>query len=81
MIPIALQAAEGAGLSPYPLAMTVAVGTSAAVMSPVGHPANILVMAPGGYRFRDFLRFGLPLTLVVLVVLLAVLPWAWPLQP
>jgi di/tricarboxylate transporter len=66
------------GISPYPLVMTVAVAASAAFLSPVGHPANLLVMGPGGYRFIDYIKVGLPLTLVVLVVVMLVLPIFWP---
>jgi len=51
---------------------------SAAFLSPVGHPANLLVMGPGGYRFSDYLKVGLPLTLVVLVVVMLVMPIFWP---
>ena len=78
LAPIALNIAGDMGISPYPLAMTVAVAASAAFLSPVGHPANLLVMGPGGYRFSDYLKVGLPLTLVVLVVALLVLPIFWP---
>jgi di/tricarboxylate transporter len=56
----------------------VAVSASAAFLSPVGHSANIMVMGPGGYRFSDFLKVGLPLTLVVLVVVVLVMPIFWP---
>ncbi len=78
LAPIALNIASDLGVSPYPLAMTVAVAASAAFLSPVGHPANLLVMGPGGYRFSDYLKVGLPLTLVVLVVVMLVLPIFWP---
>ncbi len=61
--------------------MTVAVSASASFMSPVAHPANLLVMGPGGYRFTDYTKIGLPLTLVVLAVVLLVLPIFWPLFP
>jgi di/tricarboxylate transporter len=50
-------------------------------MTPISHPANILVMGPGGYRFGDYLKVGGLLTLVVLVVILLGLPLLWPLQP
>ncbi len=76
--PIALTIAADMGVSPYPLMMTVAVSASAAFLSPVGHPANILVMGPGGYRFSDYTRVGLPLTLVVLVVSMIFIPLFWP---
>jgi di/tricarboxylate transporter len=78
LAPIALNAASDLGISPYTLAMTVAVAASAAFLSPVGHPANLLVMGPGGYRFSDYIKVGLPLTLVVLVVVMLVLPIFWP---
>ena len=67
------------GLSEYAVMMAIAMAASASFTSPVSHPANVLVMGPGGYRFVDFLKVGLPLTLVVLVVVLLVLPWFWPL--
>jgi len=79
LFPIALNTAANLGISPYPLMMTVAVSASAAFLSPVGHAANVLILGPGGYRFRDYLRVGIPLTLVVLAVVLLVLPIFWPL--
>jgi len=78
LAPIALNTAGDLGISPYPLMMAVAVSASAAFLSPVGHPANILIMGPGGYRFSDFTKVGLPLTLVVLLVVMVVLPIFWP---
>lgn len=78
LAPIALNTAGDLGVSPYPMAMTVAVAASAAFLSPVAHPANLLVMGPGGYRFSDYIRMGIPLTLAVLAVVLLVLPIFWP---
>lgn len=78
LAPIALSTAADLGISPYPLMMTVAVSASAAFLSPVGHSANVLVMGPGGYRFADFTKVGIPLTLVVLVVVLLLMPFLWP---
>ena len=78
LAPIALNAANDLGVSPYTLMMTVAVAASAAFLSPVSHPANLLVMGPGGYRFSDYIKVGLPLTLVVLVVVMLVTPIFWP---
>lgn len=78
LAPIALNTASDLGISPFPLLMAVAVSASAAFLSPVGHSANIMVMGPGGYRFSDFLKVGLPLTLVVLVVVVLVMPIFWP---
>lgn len=80
MSPIVLNTAEQLQLSPHALMMAVAMAASASFTSPVSHPANILVMGPGGYRFADYLKLGVPLTLVVFVVVLLVLPWLWPLR-
>jgi di/tricarboxylate transporter len=81
LAPIALNTAKDLGISPYPLMMAVAVSASAAFLSPVGHSANVLIMGPGGYRFSDFTKVGLPLTLVVLLVALLVIPIVWPFFP
>ncbi|MFO8036072.1 MAG: SLC13 family permease [Anaerolineales bacterium] len=77
LAPIALNAAANLGVSPHPLMMGVALSASAAFLSPVGHPANMLVMGPGGYRFSDYARVGLPLTMVTLIVVILVLPLFW----
>jgi di/tricarboxylate transporter len=78
LAPIALNTANNLGISPYTLMMTIAVAASAAFLIPVGHPANLLVMGPGGYRISDYLKLGLPLTLVILVVVILVTPIFWP---
>lgn len=78
LAPVAYNTATSLGLSPYPLFMTIAVSASAAFLSPVGHSANIITMGPGGYRFKDYIKVGLPLTILVLVVLLLILPVFWP---
>jgi di/tricarboxylate transporter len=79
MTPIALSAAEQVGASPYAFAMAVALAASAAFLTPIGHPVNVLVMGPGGYTFRDYLRAGLPLALMAFLVVLVALPIFWPL--
>ncbi len=80
MAPIALSTAEATGLSPHALLMAIAMASSASFITPIAHPANILVMGPGGYRFRDYLVVGLPLTLVVFVIILLLVPLFWPLR-
>jgi di/tricarboxylate transporter len=50
-------------------------------LTPFAHPVNVLVMGPGGYRFRDYLRVGLPLTVLLVAVLLGLLPVIWPIAP
>jgi di/tricarboxylate transporter len=79
MGPIVISTAAGLGVSPHALVMAVAVAASASFMTPISHPANIMVMGPGGYRFADYLKVGIPLTVVVLAVGLLVLPIFWPL--
>jgi di/tricarboxylate transporter len=78
MAPIAISAALDAGLSPYPFALAIAFASSAAFLTPVGHAANVLVMGPGGYRFTDYVKVGLPLALLLLVVVVLILPVLWP---
>jgi di/tricarboxylate transporter len=81
MVPIALKTAASLGISPYALMMGIAMAASSSFTSPISHPANVLVMGPGGYRFIDYVKVGLPLTLVILVVLMIALPIFWPLMP
>jgi di/tricarboxylate transporter len=77
--PIAIQAAQQFGVDPRAMAMGVALATSLAFVTPLGHPVNILMMAPGGYTFKDFFKVGLPLTILLFFVILIVLPIFWPL--
>jgi di/tricarboxylate transporter len=81
MSPIVLSAMGDLGLEPQTAMMAVAMAASASFTSPISHPANILVMGPGGYRFVDYLKVGVPLTLVVFVAVMAMLPIFWPLTP
>jgi di/tricarboxylate transporter len=80
MAPVALAIAEDLGASPYPFAMTVALAASTAFMTPVSSPINTLVVVPGGYGFGDFVRVGVPFSLVVMVVTLVLVPWLLPLR-
>lgn len=79
MAPIGISLAQQLGASPLPFAMTVALAASAAFMTPVSSPVNTLVVGPGRYGFFDFVRIGVPFTLIVLVVCVAVLPLLFPL--
>ncbi len=78
MAPIALTLATDQRLSPYPFVMTVALAASASFMTPVSSPVNTLVVGPGGYRFMDFVRVGVPLALLTLLVTLVLVPWLLP---
>ena len=81
MSPIVLSASADLGLSPQTAMMAVAMAASASFTSPISAPANTLVMGPGGYRFADYLKIGLPLTVVVFVTVMLLLPVFWPLTP
>ena len=76
--PIAIQAAAQIGVDPRAMAMGVALATSMAFITPLGHPVNILMMGPGGYRFQDFFKVGLPLTVLLFIIVLVLLPIFWP---
>jgi di/tricarboxylate transporter len=78
--PIAMGAAASMGLSPYPFLMTVALAASTAFSTPMASPVNTLVLGPGGYRFNDFVKMGVPLQLVAIVLTLLTVPLLFPLQ-
>lgn len=78
MAPVAIAVAETLGASPMPFAMTVAVAASAAFMTPVSSPVNTLVVGPGNYTFADFLRIGVPFTLIVMAVTVLLVPLLFP---
>ena len=78
MAPIALKTSADLGMAPQAIMMAIAMASSASFVTPVSHPANVLVMGPGGYRFLDYVKIGLPLTLVVFVVLMLTVPVFWP---
>lgn len=81
LAPIAINAAEQVGASPYPFAMTVAIAASAAFMTPVSSPVNTLVVGPGRYKFMDFIKIGVPFTLIVLIICVIFVPLLFPLHP
>ncbi len=78
MVPIGARVAESIGASPDPFLMAVAVGGSCAFLTPIGHQSNTLVMGPGGYRFTDYWRMGLPLEALIVLVGVPVILWFWP---
>ncbi|MCH8155920.1 MAG: anion permease, partial [Proteobacteria bacterium] len=79
MAPIGLGIAHGLGVSLDPFLMAVAVGASSTYLTPIGHQSNLLVMGPGGYRFGDYWRMGLPLDLIIVAVAVPLILWVWPL--
>jgi di/tricarboxylate transporter len=78
VIPIALSAALETGVAGRPLLMTVNVAAAAAFFTPVATPVNLMVMGPGGYRFGDYWKLGLPLMLLFFVVAVFLVPIFWP---
>ncbi|MCA6221730.1 SLC13 family permease [Photorhabdus antumapuensis] len=78
MAPIAIAAAREMAVSPMPFAMIIGVAASAAFMTPVSSPVNTLVLGPGGYKFSDFVRLGVPFTILVMVISVLVVPWLFP---
>jgi len=77
MAPLAVEIAERTGSNPDAFLMAVAVGASCAFLTPVGHQNNALVMGPGGYRFGDYWRLGLPLEILIVAVAVPMIAWVW----
>ena len=78
--PIAISLARGMEASADPFLMAVAIGSSCAFLTPIGHQSNTLVMEPGGYRFGDYWRMGLPLSVLVVATAVPTILWVWPLE-
>jgi di/tricarboxylate transporter len=76
--PIAIVAARQVGMEPRSVAMAVALASSMAFISPLGHAVNVMVMGAGGYTFRDYARVGIPLTILLVIILLVILPLIMP---
>jgi di/tricarboxylate transporter len=79
MAPLAIGTARQIGADPRAMAMGIALATSMAFLTPLGHPVNVLVMGPGNYRFQDYLKVGLPLIVLLYFVMMALFPVFWPL--
>lgn len=77
LAPIAVGVAKGLGLGADAFLMAVATGAGCDFLTPIGHQCNTLVMGPGGYRFGDYWRLGLPLSLIVLVIGTPLIAWVW----
>ena len=77
--PIGFNIANTLGVNPDPFLMCVAVAASCAFLTPIGHKNNTLIMGPGGYRFGDYWRMGLPLEILVIVIGAPMILWVWPL--
>lgn len=78
LLPIAISTALGLGVHPKPFIMAVCFGASACFATPIGYQTNLLVYGPGGYRFSDYLKLGIPLNIIVLVGGTLLVPLFWP---
>lgn len=80
MYPICMAAASSLGVSPLPFVFAVMMAASASFSTPLGYQTNLMVFGPGGYRFTDFLKVGIPLQLIMCAVSIAVIPLVWPFE-
>ncbi len=78
LTPVAILVADGAGLNPYALLVTVMFGASASFVTPFGYQTNVMIYSPGGYRFMDFVKVGGPLNLLLAIVASICIPFFWP---
>jgi len=78
IIPIAMDAAAQLGNPPQALLMAVAIAATASFLTPVAHQSNVLVMGPGGYRFGDYFKVGLPLDALIFILTMVIVPLLWP---
>ncbi len=76
--PIAVEIAARLSVNPDPFLMGVAVAASCAFLTPIGHKNTTLIMGPGGYRFGDYWRMGLPLEILIVAVSIPMIMWVWP---
>ena len=80
MFQIAMKAADSLQVSETPFVLAVMIAASASFLTPFGYQTNLMVYGVGGYRVSDYLRFGLPLSLIVFAISMLVIPWVWPFQ-
>lgn len=81
LAPIGLQIAYGLGANPHAILMTIGIAASSAFATPIATPPNTLVLGPGGLKFMDYVKIGLPLLVIAYVVCIVIIPWRWPFYP
>lgn len=81
VFPIAIAAAEQLGVSYLPFAVGIMIAASNSFATPIGYQTNLMVYGPGGYRFSDYLRLGIPLDVLVAAITVTIVPWVWPFHP
>ena len=79
MAPIGVGLAERLSVNPDSFLMAVAIGASCAFLTPIGHKNNTIILGPGGYKFGDYWRMGLPLEVIIVAVSVPAILWIWPL--
>jgi di/tricarboxylate transporter len=77
MLPISMATASSLGAPPIAFGLIVAIAASASFLTPIGYQTNLMVMGPGGYRFRDYARVGWPVTLLVMTISVAIISGLW----
>ena len=80
MFPVALSASTALGMQFMPLAVAIMFAASASFATPIGYQTNLMVYGPGGYRFTDYIRFGLPLNILLGITAIFLIPNIWPLM-
>jgi di/tricarboxylate transporter len=80
VFPIAFSVATQMGLNPEPFAVAIAMAASASFSTPIGYQTNLIVYGPGGYRFSDYLKVGIPLNILFMIVTVTLIPHFWPLK-
>jgi di/tricarboxylate transporter len=78
VLPIALATSATLGVSFMPFAVAVTIAAATSLATPIGYPTNLMVYGPGGYRFTDYLRLGLPLTILIAALCIGLIPLIWP---
>lgn len=78
LFPVAMASSQTLGADPMPFLITLVIGASASFATPIGYQTNLMVFGPGGYRFADYLRAGLPMILMTGLIAIAMIPWIWP---
>jgi di/tricarboxylate transporter len=81
MTPIALAASTNLGLDPRPFIFAICYAASASFITPIGYQTNLMVYGPGGYKFSDYIRVGLPLSITLWVMAVILIPMLWPFTP
>lgn len=78
MASLSLAIAQQMNVDPRPFMIAVAVASSCAFATPIGYQTNLMVLGPGGYRFIDYIKVGLPLNFICMIIAVTLIPWFWP---